>query len=81
MLITHLRPGELWGKKVYDTDGGYVGAVVAIGSRHGVVRKVVVQRPRRGLPLTLMPDVDARLDGSHLVVPLRQVTTRLRVVR
>jgi hypothetical protein len=81
MLITHLRPGELWGKKVYDTDGGYVGAVVAIGSRRGVVRKVVVQRPRRGSPVTLLPDAEARLDGSHLVIPLHQTPTRLRVVR
>ena len=81
MLITHLRPGELWGKKVYETDGSYVGAVVAIGSRRGVVRKVVVQRPRRGSPVTLLPDAEARLDGSHLVIPLHQTPTRLRVVR
>ena len=80
MLITHLRPTELWGKKVYDTDGGYVGAVVAIGSRRGVVRKVVVQRPRRGSPVTLLPDAEARLDGSRLVLPLHQTPTRLRVV-
>jgi sporulation protein YlmC with PRC-barrel domain len=81
MLITHLNPSELWGKKVYDTEGSYVGAVVAIGSRHGVVRKVVVQRPRRGSPVTLLPDADARLDGSHLVIPIHQAPTRLRVVR
>jgi sporulation protein YlmC with PRC-barrel domain len=81
MLITHVRPTELWGKRVYDTEGRYLGAVVAIGSRRGVVRKVVVQRPRDGSPFTLLPDADARLDGSHLVIPLHQTPARLRVVR
>jgi sporulation protein YlmC with PRC-barrel domain len=81
MLITHVRPSELWGKKVYDSDGRYVGAVIAIGSRRGVVRKVVVQRPRDGSPFTLLPGADARLDGSHLVIPLHQTPARLRVVR
>ena len=81
MLITHLRPGELWGKKVYDTDGSYVGAVVAIGSRRGVLRKVVVQSPRQSSQVTLLPDAGARLVGSRLVIPLHQTPTRLRVVR
>jgi sporulation protein YlmC with PRC-barrel domain len=81
MLITHLKPGELWGKKVYDTDGRYVGAVIAIGSRRGVVRKVVVKSPRHGSPVTLLPDAETRLDGSHLVIPLHQTPTRLRVVQ
>jgi hypothetical protein len=81
MLITNLRPSELWGKKVFDTDGRYLGAVVAIGSRRGVVRKVVVQRPRLGAPVTLLPDAGSRLDGSHLVIPLRQAPPRMRVVR
>jgi sporulation protein YlmC with PRC-barrel domain len=81
MLITHLRPSELWGKKVYDTDGRFVGDVVAIASRRGVVRKVVVRRPRYGDPVSLLPDADARLDGSRLVIPLHQPPTRLRVVR
>jgi sporulation protein YlmC with PRC-barrel domain len=83
MLITHVRPSELWGKKVYDTDGRFVGDVVAIASRRGVVRKVVVRRPRHGDPVSLLPDADARLDGARLMLPLPQpqVAPRLRVVR
>jgi len=70
MLITHLRASELWGKKVYDTNGRFVGDVVAIASRHGVVRKVVVQRPRYGGRVRLLPDTDGRVDGTGLVIPL-----------
>jgi sporulation protein YlmC with PRC-barrel domain len=81
MLITHLRPSDLWGKKVYDADGRYVGAVIAIGSRRGVVRKVVVQSSRQSSQVTLQPDADARLDGSRVVIPLHQTPTRRRVVR
>jgi hypothetical protein len=44
MLITHVKPSELWGKKVYDGDKHLLGEVIAIGSRRGVVRKVVVQK-------------------------------------
>jgi sporulation protein YlmC with PRC-barrel domain len=83
MLITHVRPNALWGKKVYDTDGRFVGDVVAIASRRGVVRKVVVRRPRHGDQVNLLPAADARLDGYHLVIPVPepQVAPRLRVVR
>ena len=48
MLITHLKPSELWGKKVYDVNGNFLGEVVAIASRRGVVRKVVVKRALLG---------------------------------
>jgi hypothetical protein len=83
MLITHLRPSELWGKMVYDTEGRFLGAVIAIGSRRGVVRKVVVQRRSRHLPVTLLPPAGARVDGSNLVVPVSEATIRprLHVVR
>jgi sporulation protein YlmC with PRC-barrel domain len=83
MLITHVRPNELWGKKVYDTDGRYLGAVVAIGSRRGVVRKVVVQRKPHAAPLRLLPSAETRLDGQKIVVPVSEPATaaRLRIVR
>jgi hypothetical protein len=82
MLITHVRPSELWGKRVYDDDGRFLGAVVAIGSRRGVVRKVVVQRKSEGAPVRLDPAA-ARVEGSNLVVPASDAVTpaRLRVVR
>jgi sporulation protein YlmC with PRC-barrel domain len=44
VLITHVRPEKLWGKKVFDSRGHIVGEVVAISSRRGVVHKVVVRR-------------------------------------
>jgi sporulation protein YlmC with PRC-barrel domain len=75
MLITHVGPSELWGKKVYDTDGRFLGAVVAIGSRRDVVRKVVVQRTSHGAPFRVLPPADARVVGSSLVVPIPQATT------
>jgi sporulation protein YlmC with PRC-barrel domain len=83
MLITHVRPNELWGKKVYDTDGRYLGAVVAIASRRGVVRKVVVERKNGGAPVRLLPSSEAHVDGSSLVFPATESTSnaRLRVVR
>ena len=83
MLITHLRPAELWGKKVYDTDGRYLGAVVAIGSRRGVVRKVVVQSKSDGEPVRLLPPAGTHTEGSKLVVPVSASTTpaRLHIVR
>jgi len=61
MLITHVRPSELWGKRVYDTDGRFLGAVVAIASRQGVVRKVVVQRTSSGAPVSLVPPAGTRV--------------------
>ena len=83
MLITHVRPTELWGKNVYDTDGRYLGAVVAIGSRRGVVRKVVVQHKTGDAPVRLLPFADTRLDGQKIVVPVSEPATpaRLRIVR
>jgi sporulation protein YlmC with PRC-barrel domain len=83
MLITHVRPNELWGKNVYDTDGRYLGAVVAIGSRRGVVRKVVVQHKTGDAPIRLRPSAGTRIDGRNIVVPGSESTTpaRLRVVR
>jgi sporulation protein YlmC with PRC-barrel domain len=82
MLITRVRPNELWGKKVYDTDGRYLGAVVAIASRRGVIRKVVVQRKTGATPVRLLPSPEAYVDGSSLVFPVVESTSnrRLRVV-
>jgi hypothetical protein len=83
MLITHVRPNELWGKKAYDADGRYLGAVVAIASRRGVIRKVVVQRKSSRTPVRLLPSREAYVDGASLVFPVTESTTspRLRVVR
>jgi sporulation protein YlmC with PRC-barrel domain len=83
MLITHVRPSELWGKKVYDADGRYLGAVIAIGSRRGVVRRVVVQHKPGDLPVRLQPSAGTRIDRRNIVVPVAESTTpaRLRVVR
>jgi sporulation protein YlmC with PRC-barrel domain len=83
MLMTHVRPSELWGKKVYDADGRFLGAVVAVGSRRGVVRKVVVQRTGDVAPVRLLPSASTRLDGQSIVVPAYESinTPRLRVVR
>lgn len=83
MLITHVRPHELWGKKVYNTDGHFLGAVVAIGSRRGVVRKVVVRRSTDSAPVRLLPPPDTFVDGSNLVVPVPEpaIRQRLRIVR
>jgi sporulation protein YlmC with PRC-barrel domain len=82
MLITHVRPTELWGKKVYDTNGRYLGEVIAITSRRGVVRNVVVGRPSHS-PVRLAPPVYARDDAERLVVPVPAAvgSPRLRVVR
>jgi sporulation protein YlmC with PRC-barrel domain len=76
MLITHVKPTALWGKRVYDTRGRVLGEVVAIASRHGVVRKVLVQRAGP-------PSADTTVDSETLVVPAPEATIppRLRVVR
>jgi hypothetical protein len=63
MLITHVKPAELWGKKVYDADSHFLGEVVAIGSRRGVVRKVVVQSGTHRNVMRFIPCDDARVDG------------------
>jgi sporulation protein YlmC with PRC-barrel domain len=83
MLITHVRPSELWGKKAYDTEGRYLGEVVAIASRRGVVRKVVVQRARLGELVRLLPDAEVNVEAERLVVPAPDAATppRLRLVR
>jgi hypothetical protein len=64
MLITHVKPAELWGKKVYDADSHLLGEVVAIGSRRGIVRKVVVQRGTHRHVMRFIPSADTRVDGS-----------------
>jgi sporulation protein YlmC with PRC-barrel domain len=83
MLITHVKPTELWGKKVYDTEGNFLGRVVAISSRHGVVHKVVAQRVPRHRRLTLVLGADLQIDANNVVVPMPQpaMRPRLRVVR
>jgi sporulation protein YlmC with PRC-barrel domain len=82
MLITHVKPTELWGKKVYDTNGHFLGQVVAIGSRRGVVRKVVIKRVQDDLPMSLVPPADTRVDAD--IVTLAAMTLagqpRLRLV-
>jgi hypothetical protein len=82
MLITRVKPAELWGKKVYDTSGRFLGDVVAIGSRRGVVRKVVVKRAQHREPVRLLAPADATVDSETLVVPVPKATIppRLRVV-
>lgn len=83
MLITHVKPTALWGKRAYDTRGRFLGEVVAIASRRGVVRKVLVQRAGRGRPMTFLPPADATVESETLVVPAPEATSppRLRVVR
>jgi|HubBroStandDraft_6_1064221.scaffolds.fasta_scaffold2766533_2 sporulation protein YlmC with PRC-barrel domain len=82
MLITHVNPRELWGKKVYDTGGQFLGEVVAIGSRRGVVHKVVVQRTRQARPEAFMPPADTQVDANVVVLPAQTLAglPRLRVV-
>ena len=83
MLITHLKSSELWGKNVYDVNGNFLGKVVAIASRRGVVRKVVVQRARFGQQVKVLAKVDARVEADTLFVPVPQpgAQPRLRIVR
>ena len=64
MLITHVKPAELWGKKVYDADSHLLGEVVAIGSRRGVVRKVVVQSGTHRHVMRFIPSADTPVDDS-----------------
>jgi sporulation protein YlmC with PRC-barrel domain len=82
MLITHVNPRELWGKKVYDTGGQFLGEVVAIGSRRGVVHKVVVQRTRQERRVALMAPADTQVDANVVVLPAQTPAglPRLRVV-
>jgi sporulation protein YlmC with PRC-barrel domain len=82
MLISRVRPGELWGKSVYDTDGRFVGQVVAIASRRGVLHKVVVRRTAHA-PVRPLSPADVHVDKQTLVIsnPLSSTSPRLRVVR
>jgi sporulation protein YlmC with PRC-barrel domain len=82
MLITHVKPKELWGKKVYDTNGHFLGEVVAIGSRRGIVRKVVVQRLPHDRAVTLVPPADARVDANVIMLPAQTPAglPRLRLI-
>ncbi len=83
MLITHVKPTELWGKRVYDTRGRFLGEVVAIASRRGVVRKVLVQSAGHGRSIRLLTPTDATVDSETMVVPAPEATIppQLRVVR
>jgi sporulation protein YlmC with PRC-barrel domain len=83
MLITHIKPTELWGKKVYDTKGRCLGEVVAIASRRGVVRKVVVQRIPNERRVGLLTPADTRVDANVVRLPARVRVARpeLRLVR
>ncbi len=62
MLITHVKPAELGGKKVYDSDRHFLGEVIAIGSRRGVVRKVVVHSGTDRRLMRFIPSADAPVD-------------------
>ena len=82
MLITHAKPTALWGKKVYDTNGDLLGEVVAIGSRRGIVKKVVVQKTPFDVPLRLSPSGDTHVDDNIVTLPRRYAGRPwLRLVR
>jgi sporulation protein YlmC with PRC-barrel domain len=83
MLITHIKPTELWGKKVYDTNGRCLGEVVAIASRRGVVRKVVVQQIPSERRVGLLTPADMRVDANIVTLPakVRAVRPQLRLVQ
>jgi hypothetical protein len=83
MLITHVKPTALWGKQVRDINGKVLGVVVAIGSRRGLVRKVVVRRVPLHRKVSLQTPVDTRVDGNIVTLPASIPPGRpqLRVVR
>jgi hypothetical protein len=83
MLITRVKPTQLWGKEVYDDNGQLLGRVVAVASRRGVARKVVVQCARSEEKVSLLPRSDAHVVAGALVVPAAQPSNqpRLWVVR
>ena len=68
MLITDVKPAELWGKKVYDAKGRLLGRVVVIASRRGMVRKVVVQSGTQDQRVAFFPPANTRLDAG-IVLP------------
>jgi sporulation protein YlmC with PRC-barrel domain len=47
VLLTHIKPNELLGKKVYDKDGRLLGEVTGIAGRHGVVRAIVLRHDEK----------------------------------
>jgi sporulation protein YlmC with PRC-barrel domain len=69
MLITNLKPAELWGKKVYDASGRFLGHVVVIASRKGVVRKVVVQGRAHDQPIGIIPPATTGVDDAIVLPP------------
>jgi len=79
MLISHVRPSQLWGKKVYDTEGRFLGEVIAVGFRRGVVRKVVVRPEGRGQPIGLLPPPETLVVGERMVVPVSQPANQRRL--
>ena len=68
MLITNVKPAELWGKKVRDANGRFLGHVVVIASRKGIVRKVVVQGGAHAQPIGIIPPATTRVDDG-IVLP------------
>jgi sporulation protein YlmC with PRC-barrel domain len=81
MLITHMKPDELWGKKVFDSRGHILGEVVAISSHRGVVHKVVVRRTpeaRAGRPVSSMIQVVGL--GDEMIVRRARLAERLTQV-
>jgi len=83
MLITHVKPTELWGKQVRDINGNVLGVVVAIGSRRGLVRKVVVRRVPRHRKVMLATPVETRVNGNIITLPTSTPSgqPQLRLVR
>jgi sporulation protein YlmC with PRC-barrel domain len=82
MLISHVKPSQLWGKKAYDNEGRFLGEVIAVGFRRGVVRRVVVRPEGHGRPIGLLPAPETLVDGQRMLVPVSQpaTQTRLRLV-
>jgi sporulation protein YlmC with PRC-barrel domain len=79
VLISQVRPSELWGKKVYDTQGRFLGVVIAVGFRRGVVRKVVVRPEGHGQPIGLLPPPETLVDGERMLVPVSQPANQRRL--
>ena len=67
MLITNLKPAQLWGKKVYDANGRFLGHVVVIASRKGIVRKVVVKGGANDQPIGIIPPANTRVDDGIML--------------
>ena len=83
MLITHVKPESLWGKKDFDTKGRFLGDVVAIASRRGVLRKIVVRRARHDEAVRLILPADTNVEGNVVTLPSHApgVRGRLRLVQ